>query len=158
MIVGACRTLANNTLTDLFTITYGASDQSAMGGEIHLVLVAKGLISGVIHTFVHRRVISFAIAHNANNDMQVTFTEVQAHRSGGASDDVGLTAISHALNFDAAVGTGTNIPSTPNAYATNAITYKVLATAVPNMTSVSQLTCYYNIFYHGEGELAVAAS
>jgi hypothetical protein len=90
--------------------------------------------------------------------MQVTFTEVQAHRSGGASDDVGLTAISHALNFDAAVGTGTNIPSTPNAYATNSITYKVLATAVPNMTSVSLLTCYYNIFYHGEGELAVAAS
>jgi len=162
MIVGACRTLANNTLTDLFTITYGASDQSAMGGEIHLVIVAKGSIIGGAHDgvniFVHRRVISFAIAHNKNNDMQVTFTEVQAHRSGGASDDTGLTAISHALNFDGAVGTGTNIPSTPNAYATNAITYKILATAVPNMTSVSQLICYYNIFYHGEGELAVAAS
>jgi hypothetical protein len=162
MIVGACRTLANNTLTDLFTITYGAADQAAMAGEIHIVLVAKGAIVGGAHDgvniFVHRRVISFAIAHNKNNDMQITFTEVQAHRAGGASDDTGLTAISHALNFDAAVGTGTNIPSTPNAYATNAITYKILATAVPNMTSITQLTCYYNIFYHGEGELAVAAS
>lgn len=159
LVLGGTKQLANATLTDLFSVTFGDSVQGALGGEVHMLFVAKGTITGGAHDgvniFVHRRVISFAIAHNKTNDMQITFTEVQQHRAGGASDDTGLTAISHALNFDGAVSTGTNIPASPNAYATNSITYKILATAVPNMTSVSQLTCYYHIIYHGEAQLTL---
>lgn len=156
LVLGGQKELTNATLTDLFTITFGPAEQLALAGEVHLLIVAKGLISGVTHTFVHRRVISFVVGHNSNNNMQVNFTEVQQHRAGGASDSTGLTAISHALNSDGAVGTGTNIPSNPNTYGVNAITYKLLATAVPNMSSVSQLTCYYNIIAAGEATLTLS--
>jgi hypothetical protein len=152
LILGGSKALVNNTLTDLFTITFASADQLALAGEIQMIFVAKQ-VAGTVHTFVHRRKVSFAISHNANNDMTVNFSQNTSDNAGGATDDVGLTAISHAINADAATTMGTSVPATPNAIAANTLTYKVLAAC---SLTLSQLTIYYHILYHGEAQLTLS--
>jgi hypothetical protein len=153
MIIGASRTLTDNTLTDLFTITFGTTDHVALGGEIHLIFVAKQ-VSGTVATHVYRRKISFIIGHNgATNTGMCNFREDSGSQASAGSSG-GFTAIDHAINSDAAVGIAT--PITQNVGSWNALTYKMLANS--DLTTFSQFTCYYNIFYHGEGELALPAS
>jgi len=154
MVLGGYKDLVDNTLTDLFSITFGTTDHVAGGGEVHMVFVAKQ-VSGSIQTHVYRRTITFIFGHNgATNTSMFNVRELSSAQASAASDGVGLNAISHAINADSAVSLATAIPANPNVIATNAITYKILVDT--SLTTISQLTCYYHIIYHGEADITLA--
>jgi len=158
LLIGGSKSLlvggVDNTLVDLFTITFNAADQVGLGGEIHMLFIAKQ-VAGTVHTQVYRRVVSFIIGHNgATNTSMANFREEAGGQASAASNTTGFGGLSHAINADAAVSIGTNIPASPNLIATNTITYRILADS--DLTTISQLTCYYHIIYHGEGELTLS--
>ena len=88
LVIGGSKTLslADNTLADLFTITFAAADQVVVGGEIHMMFVAKQ-VAGTVHTQVYRRVVSFIIGHNgATNSSWLIFAEEVAGQASAASN------------------------------------------------------------------------
>ena len=41
LVLGGSLSLVDNTLTNLFSVTFAAADQKVVGGEIHMMIVAK---------------------------------------------------------------------------------------------------------------------
>lgn len=145
------KALSNNTLTSLFQVDFSGAPftQAGCGGIIDLVFEAKH--SG--HIYVMKRKVSFIIGHNnSSNDSVAQFVENANDRAGGATDDNGLSAISHAINSDGAVGIGTPVPSNPNAVVANSVIYRVLAASPLSSPSI---TVYYTIIYHGDATITL---
>ena len=91
-------TLADNTLTNLFTVTFtSSSDHKVIGGEVHMLIVAKQT-SGSVQTQVYRRKVTFVYGHNGSS---TTSTVDIRQDSGVGSNQVastgGFSAIQHAI-------------------------------------------------------------
>ena len=79
-----------------------------------MIFIAKQ-VAGTVHTQVYRRVVSFIIGHNgATNTSMANFREEAGGQASAASNTTGFGGLSHAINADAAVSIGTNIPASPN--------------------------------------------
>lgn len=153
MVLGGYKDMTDNSLADLFTVTFAAADQVAAGGEVHLLFVVKQ-VAGTVATQIYRRMITFIIGHNgATNTSMFNAREVTQAQASAASTG-SITSITHAINSDSAVALATAIPTNPNVIATNVITYKMLVDS--SLTTISQLSCFYHIIYSGELDITLS--
>ena len=69
MVLGGALTLVDNTLTNLFSVTFAAADHKVVGGEIHMLITAKQ-VSGSLQTQVYHRKMHFVFGHNGCIDFE----------------------------------------------------------------------------------------
>ena len=156
LILGASKVLAHNTLTELFRLTYtNTAEHSGMAGEIHLVFVVRGFHS-VTQTQVYKRKIKFAMFHTANNLTGFAANEDTSAAIGIETGGATALNINHGINLQAHPGQAISDDIVTASTGTNEVIYKVLFET--QVSTIYSIVCYYNIFYHGENELAMAAS
>ena len=151
LVLGGSLTLVDNTLTNLFSVTFAAADQKVVGGEIHMLITAKQ-VSGSIQTQVYRRTVTFVFGHNgATNSSAVDIRRDSGTGNNQVASSGGFSALQHAINSGTVVDIDTAITTGTLA---DTLTYKVLFNS--DLTTISQFTCYYHIIYHGEADIVLA--
>jgi hypothetical protein len=151
MVLGGSLTIVDNTLTNLFSVTFAAADQKVVGGEIHMVITAKQ-VSGSVQTSVYHRKMHFVFGHNGSTNSSAVDIRLD---SGVGSNEVnsfpGFSLLQHAINSSSVVNMTSSITLGTLA---DTLTYKVLFDS--DITTFSQFTLYYHIIYHGEADIVLA--
>ena len=152
MVLGGSLTLVDNTLTNLFSVVFAAADQKVVGGEIHMLVVAKRL-SPSVQTQVYHRKVHFVFAHNGTtNTGAVDVRQDSGVGLNQVASTGGFTNLQHAVNAGSTVDmtTAITLGTQPET-----ITYKVLFNSDLTGT-ITQFTIYYHIFMHGEADVTLA--
>ena len=112
LVLGGSKTLytsADNTLVDLFSVTFAAADQAVVGGEIHMLITAKQ-VSGSIQTQVYHRKMHFVFGHNgATNSSAVDIRLDSGVGSNQVASSGGFSQLQHAINSSSVVDMTTAI-------------------------------------------------
>ena len=151
LVLGGSLDLVDNTLTNLFSVTFAAADQKVVGGEIHMIIVAKQ-VSGSIQTQVYHRKMHFVFGHNgATNSSAVDIRLDSGVGSNQVASSGGFSQLQHAINSSGASDMTSAITLGTLG---DVLTYKVLFNS--DITTFSQFTIYYHIIYHGEADIVLA--
>jgi len=145
-------TLTDNTMTNLFSITFAStSEHKAVGGEIHMVFVAKQT-SGSTQTQVYRRKVHFVAGHNGSSSTSaVNFTQDTGVGSCQVASTGQFDFIKHQVNSSSSLDmTSAQIVGSLS----ETVTYKVLIDS--SLTTLSQLTCYFLVEYQGDSGITIA--